>query len=111
MSLLDLLFPKVDGRHLAALAAEIARRIKGLVWERVAGKILGMSLAESRGYVQAWSAGYVEAEVARAVAFDRRMTAETRARLNAHATRLVIELVQNRAGAIRSEPAARSRAA
>ena len=95
----------------AARAEEIAERCFDPVWRRVRGRVLSMSVNESRGYIRARAAAVVRREIDLALRRPQPAGRVSPSKLTALATHAVIRRISTHAHALRVQPAAVRRAA
>ena len=93
MGLLSYFADRRSARQLAGLAAEIAQRSHGDVWQRVAHRATAMRLVEARGYVRARAARVIHHHVHAALETRPEIDDSRREELISLATEVVISAI------------------
>jgi hypothetical protein len=93
MNLWKLLTCGRPSRLQARLANEIAQRSLPEAWERIERRVVGMRLAEARGYIRARVAQIVHREADLAIALQSAEPSLERGRLVAQATDALVALL------------------
>ena len=97
-------------RRLHELAEEIVERAIEPMWERVADRVLGMSLPESRGYIKTLATAEIRQQAAILLRFLE-LPGHWQPQLAALASEALAARVAQRADSIRNSPAISRRAA
>jgi hypothetical protein len=109
-NLFAFLFPWQQTRLVEQVGGEAARECRADFWQCIAPRIVGMSVAEVRGYVRALAEGVVATEVEQAIN-RRRLNSALRPRVVAAAVDQLINLAVRDALSDAAQPAVRPLAA
>jgi len=94
-------------KRIGELADQIARRSQDPLWQRVGRRAATMTPAEAKGYIRAWSAEVIVAQIDLARVAHRELSEADESRLTTAARERVVEMLLSRIRAARSREAAR----
>jgi uncharacterized membrane protein len=103
--LLDILLRWLEAPVVRQAAGEVARECRPGLWQHVRQRLVGMSLAQARGYLRAVAPGFVGHEVD-AVLIRRRAGLHLHAQVAAQAVEVLIDLVADDLACAESLPEA-----